>query len=95
LYRRECRRKLVQESCKTKGFRGKDYRGYSTKGLFVGMKLTLILEYPTLKPLIFLLHPANSHEAKIFQEVMEELRMRRIARRGDIVIMDKVILRVQ
>ena len=69
---------------------GKDYKwGYSAKGMFVGMKLTLILEYPSLKPLLFLLHPANRHEAKIFQEVMEELKRRRIARRGDTVIMDK------
>jgi len=57
--------------------------------MFVGMKLTLVLEYPSLKPLLFLLHPANRHEAKIFQEVMEELKKRRIARRGDTVIMDK------
>jgi len=69
---------------------GKDYRwGYSAKGMFVGMKLTLVLEHPSLKPLLFLLHPANMHEAKIFQEVMEELRRRRIARKGDTVIMDK------
>ena len=38
--------------------------------MFVGMKLTLVLEHPSLKPLLFLLHPANMHEAKIFQEVM-------------------------
>jgi len=55
----------------------------------MGMKLTLVLERPSLKPLLFLLHPANMHEAKIFQEVMEELRRRRIARKGDTVIMDK------
>ncbi len=46
------------------------------------MKLTLILEYPSLK------HPANRHKARIFQEVMDEPR-RRIARREDTVIMDK------
>ena len=69
---------------------GKAYKwGYSTKGLFVGMKLTLVLEYPSLRPLLFLLHPANRHDAKIFQEVMDELKRRRIVRRGDIVIMDK------
>jgi len=29
---------------------GKDYKwGYSAKGMFVGMKLTLVLEYPSLK----------------------------------------------
>ena len=76
--------------CKQADLEGKDYRWeYSAKGMFVGMKLTLILEHSSLKPLLFLLHPANMHEAKIFQEVMEELRRRRIARKGDTVIMDK------
>jgi len=53
------------------------------------MKLTLVLEHPSLKPLLFLLHPANKHEAKIFGEVLDELKRRRIIRRGDIVVMDK------
>jgi len=44
---------------------------------------------PSLKPLLFLLHPANRHEAKIFQEVMDEVKRRRIIRKGDVIIMDK------
>jgi len=69
---------------------GKDYKwGYSSKGMFVGMKLTLVLECPSMRPLLFLLNPANRHEAKIFHEVMDELKRRRIIRRGDTVIMDK------
>ena len=73
-----------------KDLEGKDYRwGYSAKGMFIGMKLTLVLEYSSLKPLLFLLHPANMHEAKIFQEVFNELKRRRILRKGDTVIMDK------
>jgi len=35
------------------------------------------------------LHHANRHEAMIFQEVMDELKRRRIVRRGDVIIMDK------
>jgi len=39
---------------KQTNLRGKDYRwGYSAKGKFVGMKLTLVLEYPSLKPCCF------------------------------------------
>ena len=69
---------------------GKDYKwGNSSKGMFVGFKLTLFLDHTSLKPLLFLLHPANRHEARIFQEVMEELKRRRIARRGDVIVMDK------
>ena len=67
----------------------KDYRwGYSAKGKFVGMKLTLVLEYPC-KPLLFMLHPANRHEARIFKEVIEELRRRKISRLRDVIILDR------
>jgi len=73
-----------------RGLEGKEYKwGYSSKGMFVGFKLTLVLEYPSMRPLLFLLHPANRHEAKIFQEVMDELKRRKIIRRGDVIIMDK------
>ena len=73
-----------------KSLQGKDYKwGYSAKGKFVGMKLTLVLEYPSLKPLLFLLHPANRHEAKIFNEVMEELKRRKILRLRDLLIFDR------
>ncbi len=69
---------------------GKDYRwGYSAKGMFIGMKMTLVLEYPSMKPLLFLLHPANRHEAKIFKEVMDELRRRRVLRLRDVLIFDR------
>ena len=69
--------------------RGKEYKwGYSAKGKFIGMKLTLVLEYPC-KPLMFLLHPANKHEAKIFREIMEELRRRRVLRLKDVLIFDR------
>ena len=68
----------------------KDYKwGYSAKGKFIGMKLTLVLEFPSLKPLTFLLHPANRHEARIFNEVMEELKRRRILRLKDVLIFDR------
>jgi hypothetical protein len=52
------------------------------------MKLTLVLEHPC-KPLLFLLPPANKHEARIFKEVMDELKRRRILRLKDVILMDK------
>jgi hypothetical protein len=69
---------------------GKDYKwGYSAKGMFIGMKLTLVLEYPSLRPLLFLLHPANRHESRIYPELMDELKRRRILKRGDVIIFDR------
>jgi len=75
---------------KQRNLEGKDYKwGYSAKGMFIGMKLTLVLEYLSLKPLLFLLHPANRHESRIYPELLDELKRRRILGRGDIVIFDR------
>ena len=54
------------------------------------MKPTLTLDNPSLEPLLFLLHSANRHEARIFQEITYELKRRKIAKRGDTMIMDKI-----
>jgi hypothetical protein len=69
---------------------GKEYRwGYSTKGKFIGMKMTLVIEYPSLKPLLFLIHPANRHESPLYPEIMGELKRRRIIRKGDTLFLDR------
>ncbi len=52
------------------------------------MKLTLVLEY-ACNLLLFLLHPANKHEVKIFKEIMEELKRKRILRQRDVLIFDR------
>ena len=69
----------------------KDYRwGFSnTKGYYLGFKLTLILEYPTLLPLCVLLHTGSPHDSSLFEEILNELKRRRIIRNGDMIIFDK------
>jgi len=52
-------------------------------------KLTLAIEYPSLKPLAFILHCGSPHDAPLFEEILRELKRRRIARTGDLVICDK------
>jgi hypothetical protein len=46
----------------------KDYRwGYSnTAGYYLGYKMTLVIEYPTLLPLCMLIHPGSPHDSAIF-----------------------------
>ncbi len=64
--------------------------GYSPhRGYFIGMKLTLALDYSTLKPLGFLINKANVFESKIFPQILNELQRRRILKPGDIVCFDK------
>ena len=69
----------------------KEYKwGHSThRGFFIGMKLTLALEYQTLKPLAFLINEANVSESKIYPEILKELKRRRRIKAGDIIYADR------
>jgi len=69
----------------------KDYnRGFSTsKGHYAGFQMTLAVEYETLRPLAILIHPGSPNDAKIFDEIMYELKRRRLLRKGQLIIADK------
>jgi len=74
-----------------KDLEAKDYRwGFSNvRGYYLGFKLTLVVEYPTLLPLCVLLHPGSPHDSVLFEEIMNELKRRRIIHNGDMIIFDK------
>jgi hypothetical protein len=53
------------------------------------MKLVLAIEYPSLKPLAFLVFPGGPSDSKIFDEIVAELMRRKILRKGDSFVLDK------
>jgi hypothetical protein len=64
--------------------------GYSpSHGHYIGYKLTLVIEHPSLQPVCMLLHPGSPHDSVLYEEVMTDLKRRRIIRIGDMVIFDK------
>jgi hypothetical protein len=64
--------------------------GYSSsKGYYIGYKLTLAIEYPSLRPVAFLVHQGSPSDAKIYEKILEELKKRRVARNGDKIIFDR------
>ena len=69
----------------------KDYkRGFSTsKGHYAGFQMTLTIEYETLRPLAILIHSGSPNDAKIFDEIMFELKRRRLLRKGQQIIADR------
>jgi len=69
----------------------KDYKwAYSkSKGYYIGMKLVFAMEYPSLKPLAFLVFPGGPSDSKIFDELVTELMRRKILRKGDSLVLDK------
>jgi hypothetical protein len=69
----------------------KDYkRGFSTsKGHYAGFQMTMALEYETLRPLVVLIHPGSPHDSKMFDEIMFELKRRRLLKKGQLIVADR------
>lgn len=79
-------RRITKKSLENRDFKW----GYSPhRGYFVGMKMTLALEYSTLKPLAFIINESNVSESKIYTQILDELKRRRILRLGEIVYFDR------
>ena len=81
----------VKKKIKKADLEEKEFKwGYSSsKGYYIGYKLTLVIEYPSLMPVAFLLHQGSPGDAKIYKEILEELKRRRIVRDGDTIIFDR------
>lgn len=80
------RKKITKKALAARDFKW----GFSvSKGYYLGYKLTLVVAYPSLRPLCFLLHPGSPGDAPLYDEIMQELRRRRLARNGDLVVFDK------
>lgn len=77
---------LSKQTCLDKDYK----RAFSTsKGHYAGFQMTLAVEYETLRPLAILIHPGSPNDAKIFDEIMFELKKRRLLRKGQQIIADK------
>ena len=69
----------------------KDYkRGYSTnKGHYAGFQLTLAIEHETCRPLAMLIHPGSPNDTKIFDDMLNELKKRKILRKKQLILADR------
>ena len=61
----------------------------SSKGFYIGFKATAIIDYDNMNPVSILIHSGAPNDAKLFDEIMENLQKRRIIQKGDILIFDK------
>lgn len=61
----------------------------TTKGAFIGFKVTVVLNQRTMAPVSILVHSGAPHDTKIFDEVLKDLKTRRIIRKGDVLLFDK------
>ena len=64
--------------------------GYSTtKKHFIGFKVTVVLEKTTLAPVSIFIHPGAPSDARIFEQILEELERRGLIKKGDKLYFDK------
>ena len=61
----------------------------SSYGYYIGFKATIVIEHESAMPVAIVIHSGAPHDSKIFSEIMETLRKRRIIRNRDILIFDK------
>ena len=61
----------------------------SSKGFYIGFKATVVMDYDSMNPVCILIHSGAPNDAKLFEEILENLQKRRIIRKGDILIFDK------
>jgi hypothetical protein len=63
---------------------------YSTsKGYYIGFKATVVVEYTSAMPVMILIHSGAPNDSKLFDEILKELKIRRIIRNNDILIFDR------
>lgn len=61
--------------------------GYSTtKGYFIGFKVTVVLDEKTLCPVSILIHPGAPNDSKLFDQTLKELKRRCIIKLKNIII---------
>ena len=61
----------------------------STKGSYIGFKVSVVLNKRTMSPVAVLIHAGSPHDSKIFHEILKELRRRNIIKPKDILYYDK------
>ena len=58
-------------------------------GFYIGFKATIVIEHKSALPVAIIIHSGAPHDSKIFTEIMENLKKRRIIRNGDTIIFDR------
>ena len=61
----------------------------SSYGFYIGFKATVVIEQKSALPVAIIIHSGAPHDSKIFNEIMENLKKRRVIRNGDILIFDR------
>ena len=80
------RNKKTKEYLKTLNLK---WSNSSSKGFYIGFKATVVIDFDSMNPICILIHSGAPGDAKLFDEIMENLQKRRIIEKGDTLIFDK------
>lgn len=61
----------------------------SSKEYYIGFKATVVLDYDSMNSVCILIYSGAPNDAKLFEEILKNLKKRRIIRKGDTLIFDK------
>jgi hypothetical protein len=61
----------------------------SSYGFYIGFKATIVIEQKSAIPVAIIIHSGAPHDSKIFNEIIENLKKRRIIRKNDTIIFDR------
>lgn len=74
-----------------KSLEEKDYKwSWGTAlGNYLGFKITLVLDYDTKMPVLFLLSSGSPHDTKMVPKILKELKRRKLIHTGDKLLFDR------
>ena len=80
---------IVKES--KENLKNKDPKwGHGTSiGFYIGFKGTFVLDYNTMMPVLFIIHPGSPHDNKIFPEILEQMKKHQLLHHNDKILADR------
>jgi hypothetical protein len=64
--------------------------GHGTSiGFYIGFKGTFVLDYNTMMPVLFIIHPGSPHDSKIFPEILEQMKKHHLLHHNDKILADR------
>ena len=64
--------------------------GHGTSiGFYIVFKGTFVLDYNTMMPVLFIIHPGSPHDSQIFPEVLEQMKKHHLLHHNDKILADR------
>ena len=79
-------KKVTKNSIKDKDYK---WAWGTALGWYLGFKITLVLDYDTKMPVLFLLSSGSPHDTKMVPLILKELKRRKLISTGDKILFDR------